>query len=234
MLFIMLQPTGFGSPQIQPKLAQCLDFIESRAVWGQWGDRRFARLAHASLLTVAIFAISAFCWLSPAQAEPTLPNETPLLFSPSLVFPCVSPLGSIHTYQEQPGQTTFRSKQSLRDRRDRSWQVILFKRYQANDFQGLYLRLVGFPKMVAVDREKPITIATGASTQWQASAELDPQTSELPEYAAQYNVAEAISALAGDIPLQINIPLGDGSIAQLVVPPFAVSEWRNLNARSPL
>lgn len=143
------------------------------------------------------------------------------------------PIGSIHTYHEQPGQTTFRSKQSLRDRSDRSWQVILFKRYQTDDIQGLYLRLVGFPGMVSVNQDRPITIATGASMQWQAEPALDPQTSELPENAAQYDVAKAIADLAGDIPLQIDIPLGNGSTAQLVVPPFAVREWRNLNAQSP-
>ncbi len=155
-----------------------------------------------------------------------------LLFAPGAIA-IPQPLASIHTYQEQPGQTTFRSKQSLRDRSDRSWQVILFKRYQAQDVQGLYLRLIGFPGMVSVKQKQPITIATGASAQWQAKAELDPQTPELPEYAAQYNVAQAISEITGDIPLQINIPLGDGTAAQLVVPPFAVHEWRDLNAQSP-
>ena len=226
----MPQPTRFGLSQIQPKLAHYLDLIGSRAIWNQLGDRRLARWTCAGLFAFSISAVSAFCWLSPALAEPALPNAVPILFG----LPFSSPFGSIHAYQEQPGQTTFRSKQSLRDRRDRSWQVILFKRYQANDFQGLYLRLVGFPKMVAVDQKQPITIATGASAQWQAPAELDAQTPELPEYAAQYNVAEAVSALAGDIPLQVNIPLSDGSTAQLVVPPFAVREWRDLNARSPL
>ena len=157
----------------------------------------------------------------------------PLLFFVPSAIAIPLPLASIHTYQEQPGQTTFRSKQSLRDRSDRSWQVILFKRYQAKDLQGLYLRLVGFPGMVSVNQKQPITIATGSSTQWKAASELDPQTPELPDYAAQYNVAQAISELAGDIPLQIDISLGDGSTAQLVVPPFAVGEWRDLYAQVP-
>jgi Protein of unknown function (DUF3122) len=141
-------------------------------------------------------------------------------------------LASIHTYHEIPGQTTFRSKQSLRDRSDRAWQVILFKRYEADALQGLYLRLVGFPGLVSVDSQKSLTIATGASAQWSAPPGLDPQTQSLPENAAQYDVAQAIAELAGDIPLQVDIPLADGSIAQLVVPPFAVHEWRDLYAQS--
>lgn len=156
-----------------------------------------------------------------------------LLFSTALVFEPEPAIASIHTYNERPGQTTFRSKQSLRDRKDRSWQVILFKRYQANDLQGLYLRLVGFPGLVSVSTQQPLKIATGASAQWQATPALDPQTQSLPENSAQYDVAVAISELAGDIPLQVDIPLADGSTAQLVVPPFAVHEWRDLNAQSP-
>ena len=143
------------------------------------------------------------------------------------------PIASIHTYQERPGQTTFRSKQSLRDRSDRSWQVILFKRYQASDLQGLYLRLVGFPGVVTLDAQQPIVIATGTSAQWTAQPALDPQTQSLPENASQYNVAAALNDLAGDIPLQIAIPLAGGRTAQLVVPPFAVHEWRALNDQSP-
>lgn len=152
---------------------------------------------------------------------------------PVLAIPLATPLASIHTYQEKPGQTTFRSKQSLRDRLDRSWQVILFKRYQGRDLQGLYLRLVGFPGLVSVDDQQPLTIATGASLQWQASPELDPQTSELSANAAQYNVEETLSNLEGDIPLQIDIPLEGESVAKLVVPPFAVKEWRELARSRP-
>lgn len=142
-------------------------------------------------------------------------------------------IASIHTYQEKPGQTTFRSKQSLRDRSDRSWQVILFKRYQASDLQGLYLRLVGFPGLVALDSQKPIVIATGASAQWTAQPALDPQTQSLPANASQYDVAAAMTDLIGDIPLQVSIPLVGGETAQLVVPPFAVHEWRDLSRQSP-
>ena len=157
----------------------------------------------------------------------------PLTSAPATAAPSLFPLASIHTYQERPGQTTFRSKQSLRDRTDRSWQIILFKRYQADSLQGLYLRLIGFPGLVSLDSQKPITIATGASAQWQAQSALDPQTQSLPSNAGQYDMAATLADLTGDIPLQIEIPLVGGSVAQLVVPPFAVHEWRELNAQSP-
>lgn len=155
------------------------------------------------------------------------------LFLPTAPTRAASLVASLHTYHELPGQTTFRSKQSLRDRTDRSWQIILFKRYQSDELQGLYLRLVGFPGLVTVNSQKPLTIATGSSLQWQAAAELDPQTAELPDYAGQYNVMRVLSELSGDIPLQMDITLGDGSTAEIVVPPFAVHEWRALTASAP-
>lgn len=180
-----------------------------------------AWLVKMMLRSVAVMglAIALSFWLPAAAA------------AVNVTFPL--PTASIHTYQERPGQTTFRSKQSLRDRSDRSWQVILFKRYQAEDLQGLYLRLVGFPGLVALDSRQPIVIATGTSAQWIAQPVLDAQTQSLPENASQYDVATAFADLAGDIPLQVNIPLMGGGTAQLVVPPFAVHEWRALSSQSP-
>lgn len=190
--------------------------IQCESFWWQLGIRR---LVAAFCRTVAIGLAIALSFTTFVPVSALAAN-----------LPVVA---SIHTYQERPGQTTFRSKQSLRDRNDRSWQVILFKRYQAGDLQGLYLRLVGFPGLVALDAQKPIVIATGASAQWTAQPALDPQTQSLPENASQYDVAAAMTDLVGDIPLQVSIPLAGGETAQLVVPPFAVHEWRDLSRQSP-
>lgn len=175
-------------------------------------------------------AIVLFSWCCSLWFAFT-PAANASMLTPSHHLPSTfTTVASLHTYQERPGQTTFRSKQSLRDRSDRSWQVIVFKRYQEDTLKGLYLRLVGFPGLVTLADQKPLTIATGSSLQWQANAELDPQTPKLPDNAGQYNLAETLNALEGDIPLQIDIPLSGGSVAQLVVPPFAVHEWRTLAA----
>jgi hypothetical protein len=181
----------------------------------RWRQRAFVRYLSA------LFCVVLCLWLGLTAAVQALPMTS------------AYSLASLHTYHELPGQTTFRSKQSLRDRRDRAWQVILFKRYQGNDLEGIYLRLVGFPGILAVDAQQPATIATGTSTQWQASPGLDPQTVSLPDNAVQYDVSRPLAELQDDIPLQIDIPLADGSKAQLVVPPFAVEEWRSLYKSSP-
>lgn len=139
---------------------------------------------------------------------------------------------SVHVYHERPGQTTVRSQQSLRDRSDRSWQTILFKRYRADGLEGMYLRLVGFPGAVEVDPQKPLTIDTGTTLQWQAPPKLDPPTPALPSNTNQYDVTAVMSELQKAIPLTLAVPLAGKSRGEIVVPPYAVQEWRELAAQT--
>ncbi|MEM6349836.1 MAG: DUF3122 domain-containing protein [Cyanobacteria bacterium P01_D01_bin.14] len=143
------------------------------------------------------------------------------------------PLASLHTYHERPEQTTLRSRQSFRDRTDRAWQTILFKRYDGSALQGLYLRVVGFPGVADIDPERPLQIQTGTALQWQCPPELDPQTPALPSNTAQYSVFAVFDELQKDIPLDLVIPLRSGRSATVVIPPYGVSEWRQLAAQSP-
>lgn len=139
-----------------------------------------------------------------------------------------APLASLHTYHERPGQTTFRSRQSFRDRADRAWQTVLFKRYDETTLQGLYLRVIGFPGIADIDPNRPLKLLTGTTLQWQAPAALDSQTPALPTNAAQYDVAAVFEALQKDIPLELLIPLQGSRNATVVVPPYGVQEWRQL------
>ncbi|MEO1591124.1 MAG: DUF3122 domain-containing protein [Cyanobacteria bacterium J06632_22] len=138
------------------------------------------------------------------------------------------PVASLHTYHERPGQTTFRSRQSFRDRNDRAWQTVLFKRYDDTQLQGLYLRLVGFPGIADIDATRPLQVLTGTTLQWQAAPALDPQTPVLPTNAAQYDVRSVFATLTKDIPLELAIPLQNARTATVVVPPYGVQEWRQL------
>ncbi|MEM9264202.1 MAG: DUF3122 domain-containing protein [Cyanobacteria bacterium P01_F01_bin.13] len=139
---------------------------------------------------------------------------------------------SVHVYHERPGQITLRSQQSLRDRNDRSWQTILFKRYRADGLEGMYLRLVGFPGVVDVDPQKPLTINTGTTLQWQALPKLDPPTPALPNNTNQYDVADVMTDLQKAIPLTLMVPLQGKAASEIIVPPYAVQEWRDLVAQT--
>lgn len=139
-------------------------------------------------------------------------------------------LASVHTYHEQPGQTTYRSRQSLRDQTDLAWQATVFKRYTSGVFQGTYLRLVGFPGQAATAPETDLKIITGTATQWQAPSQLDPQTQALPEGIAQYSIDTLLEDLKSPIPLTLLVPLRSGGTARLVAAPYVVAEWLEIYA----
>ncbi len=139
-------------------------------------------------------------------------------------------LASVHTYHEQPGQTTYRSRQSLRDQTDLAWQATVFKRYTSGVFQGTYLRLVGFPGQTATAPETDLHIATSTAIQWQALPQLDPQTQSLPNGVTQYRIDRLLAGLPSPIPLTLLVPLQDGGTARLVAAPYVVAEWLEIYA----
>lgn len=135
---------------------------------------------------------------------------------------------SLHTYHEQPGQTTFRSRQTVRDRNNIAWQVTVFKRYGQGTQQGTYLRLVGFPGQGVVDRQADLQVQTGTVAQWAAPHSVDLLTKSLPENVAQYDFKEVLAQLQQPIPLTLVVPLVSAAPAQLVVAPYVVDEWLQL------
>ncbi|MFQ4134828.1 DUF3122 domain-containing protein [Nodosilinea sp. PGN35] len=137
-------------------------------------------------------------------------------------------IASIHTYREQPGQTTYRSRQSLRDQTGMAWQATVFKRYSDGTLQGTYLRLVGFPGQGFTDTQRDLVIETGTTARWTAPRQLDAQTQTLPEGVGQYRVDALLSELPGSMPLTLQVPLRGGGTARLVAAPYVVDEWLQL------
>jgi hypothetical protein len=153
-----------------------------------------------------------------------------------VLMPLVAPapaMASIHTYHEQAGQTTLRSRQSLRDQNDMAWQTTLFKRYRDGAEPTLYLRLVGFPGQVTLAPDKELRVTTGTLVEWKAFPSLDATTKELPPNVGQYRFDPVMAALQEAIPLTLIVPLRGGASARLVVAPFVVREWLQLNSMEP-
>lgn len=132
---------------------------------------------------------------------------------------------SLHTYRERPGQVTVRSRQSLRDFSDRAWQATAFKRTQGSNLQGLYMRVVGFPGAVEVDRQQPITLLAPTGQQWQLEWVIDPQAQRLPPNVGQYDLQPLLRDVQTALPLEMHIPLLDGDVAEVAIAPFIVQEW---------
>lgn len=135
-------------------------------------------------------------------------------------------LASIHIYPESSTQIMYRSRQSLRDISDRAWQTVLYKRIKSGKLITLNLRLVGFPGIIELAHPQELQITTGTGKVWNAEDVL--VDSSFPANVGEYDFLEVMKKLDSNTPLRINIPLQDESQAELVVPIFAVKEWRKL------
>lgn len=157
-------------------------------------------------------------------------NQLRLLFA---VILCLSlqllmsdpALASIHRYPETENQVMYRSKQSLRDRQDLSWQVILFKRIKFGQVNEIHLRLVGFPGLTEFAHREPLQLTTATGQTWQAEDVVD---LSLPKNVGEYDVFKILQQIEKDIPLELSLPLVDYEIIKLPVPPYVVKEWRKL------
>ena len=79
-----------------------------------------------------------------------------------------SALASIRQMEEAPGQVLIQSRHTLKDNHGNSWQVVLFKRSQADGSSIIHLRLVDFPGLADFAHPQPLTITTDAGDLFKA------------------------------------------------------------------
>lgn len=148
-----------------------------------------------------------------------------------LVWVTPAALASVHTYPEGADQVMVRSLQTLRDRDNQAWQVVLFKRVKANQVSHLNLRLVGFPGGAELEHPRRLKITTGTEKTWEA-AESNTAATIAPNV-GEYDLREVMRQLDSNTPLKLQLPV-KGQDKELVVPPFVVQEWRRILDWSPL
>lgn len=149
-----------------------------------------------------------------------------LILSFCLFFSFSSPASAlIHRYPEGENAVLYRSTQSLRDRSDLSWQLVLFKRLKSNQLDTLHLRIVGFPGRIELPHRIPLKITTTTGQTWISEDVVD---LSLPSNVGEYDVLEMLTQLEKDIPLTLFIPMEGDHVAELVIPPFVVKEWRKV------
>ena len=122
----------------------------------------------------------------------------------------------------------YRSLQTLRDDRDRAWQVVLFKRFDRGQVKDFHLRLTGFPGVVEVSHPVNLDVIASSGKVWHAPDVEVPYTANISEY----DLRQVMAQLDTNQPLNLQISLRNG-LATLVVPPFVVQEWRRLKDLSP-
>ncbi len=139
----------------------------------------------------------------------------------------------IHHYPDGADRMMVRSLQTLRDSQNQAWQLVLFKWVRHGQVEALHLRLVGFPGGDALAHPQSLTVALPGGDTLEAD-DVFPQTRLEPELAdtiGEYDLQWVMQSVAATVPsnasLTLLLPLQYGD-RELLVPPFAVREWRQL------
>lgn len=136
---------------------------------------------------------------------------------------------SIHKYPETANTVMFRSVQSLRDTDEKAWQVVLYKRVKSGVVNSLNLRLVGFP---GIELQHPVPLKVAAGKREIGKANDIWSESDLPINVGEYDFKPIITQVESNRPLRLNFAVKNQKETELLVPPFAVREWRLLLDRN--
>ena len=138
-------------------------------------------------------------------------------------------LASIRQIEEAPGQILIQSRHTLKDEKDSSWQVVLFKRTKADGSSTIHLRLVDFPGLANFAHPQPLTITTDAGDSFKAE-------DMFAEKAPAANVGEFdVKNVLPQLPvtkLNLSLKMEDDNSTELIIPTEVVLEWQSLAARS--
>ncbi len=138
---------------------------------------------------------------------------------------------SIHTYPEPERQTTmYRSRLSLRDNQDLAWQIILFKRVKEGQVIELNLRLISFPGQFTLSHPQALLVEQGGNQVWELPDEtlLDPQLQWSIDSLAQYDAKPLLMTLERSAPMTLTVTLDGQEQREVLVPPYVVKEWLQL------
>lgn len=140
-------------------------------------------------------------------------------------------IASIRSLEEAPNQVVYQSRRTLKDQNGMSWQAIAFKRVRSDGSSHVYLRLVGFPGVGAIDRSQPLTLRSSIGqtlTAADASAQIFTDASTAAPNVGQYDLQPLLPQLQAELPWRLSLPIADGSALRLAVPPALVQEWQTL------
>ncbi len=144
-------------------------------------------------------------------------------------------IAAIREFEEQPGQTVYQARQTLKDQTGRTWQAIAFKRIKPDGTAALNLRLVGFPGSVSIDRQQPLQLSNSLGevlTAEDASSQIF-SDADVPEpHVGQYDLQPVLADLRMELPWRLTVPNTDGEAVALSLPPSFVQEWQTLNQKA--
>ncbi|MBO3459621.1 DUF3122 domain-containing protein [Aetokthonos hydrillicola Thurmond2011] len=135
---------------------------------------------------------------------------------------------AIRQQEEAPGQTVYQSRQTLKDQYGNRWQAIAFKRIRPDSTTSFYLRLVGFPGVVEIDRTQPLTLTNSLGKQLiAADASFNEIANSVPNV-GQYDLKPLLPKLQPGIPFKLTLPTTSTRAVSLIISPSLVEEWQTV------
>jgi hypothetical protein len=138
---------------------------------------------------------------------------------------------AIRQLEEAPGQVVYQARQTLTDQQGHSWQAIGFKRIRPDGNTSFYLRLVGFPGTVTIDRSQPLILSNSLGqtlTAADASSQIFTEAGSPEPHVGQYDLQPILSQLRPEIPLRLTLATTNHTAVILQAPPTLVQEWQAL------
>ncbi len=142
-----------------------------------------------------------------------------------------SAAAAIRQLEESPGQMVYQSRQTLKDQHGHTWQAIAFKRILTDGKASFDLRLVGFPGVVEIDRDQPLTLTDSLGTTLTApdnSSNMFADKNQSQPHEGQYNLQPVLAELPTAIPIELTIPTTGNEPVSLSVSPSVVQEWQTV------
>lgn len=137
-------------------------------------------------------------------------------------FPSPASAALLYT-ADTSGSVLVQSRWTLRDAERHSWQVIAFKQVQPDGrAEGLVLRLVGFPGVVAIAHPQSIAFV---DLKGRAQVAVDrSDLAAMPSHVGQYDLQSVLLQLPLER-LQLEIPLLSATVG-LRISPAMLEEWQ--------
>ncbi len=157
-------------------------------------------------------------------------NILRILITFSLIFSCFFTIvnktyaDSKVTLNDQKNEIN-RSLETLRDLDYQTWQIIVYP--SLKDPKKLILRIVGYPGSLRFDHPIDLVVNSGRKV-WDVkdiTKKRKINVEILNDSVAEFDIGPLIHELDRNRPLRFRLP---GSINELQIPPYLVSEWRSL------
>jgi Protein of unknown function (DUF3122) len=145
-----------------------------------------------------------------------------------VIFSSLPAFAAVTQIEEAPGQMLYQSRQNLRDRTGKSWQVVAFKRVRPDGSAMVSLRLIGFLGAVELDHNRALTLTTSMGqtlTAKDVTNEISQGATTLANV-GEYDIQPVLPQLHSEIPLELTLPMLTSGAIELQIPSIAIQEWK--------